>query len=163
MNDRLNPLLGRSFVGITPLRVGGATGRIGEFGMTRRDGAGNPKKHNGLDLRALEGWPVFAAHDGVVTRAGWQNAADPDEGFGQRIYLEGKAYQMRTVYAHLLAIFAKTGQAVKAGERIGFLGRTGNVGDDEDKVPTHLHFEVHQGDGRGTVWVPIDPAGWLLA
>ncbi|MBR4134263.1 MAG: hypothetical protein IKU04_07055, partial [Bacteroidales bacterium] len=41
----------------------------GTFGETRTDLAGNPKKHDGLDLYAEVGTPVYALCSGVVTKA----------------------------------------------------------------------------------------------
>lgn len=148
-----NPLLGRHAPAITPIRRGGSTGRIGEFGPTRVNADGSPKLHKGIDLLCCEAWPVFAAHSGAVTRAGWENPADPHQGYGQRIWLAAQDGGVKTVYAHLSKILVTTGQAVQAGDLIGLAGRTGNISGD---TPTHLHFEVHAPE-------PQDPAPMLVS
>lgn len=134
----LHPLLGREFTG-TPVRAGGATGRVGSFGPTRREADGSVKMHKGIDWLAIEGWPVFAAHAGTVIRAGWENPAMHDQGYGLRLYVS--SMDVETRYGHLSKIVVDAGKAVTAGGLIGFVGRTGNVG----SAPTHLHFEVRIG------------------
>ena len=156
-----NPLLGRSAPAVTPVRMGGSTGHVGEFGPTRLNPDGSPHIHKGLDLLAMPAWPVFATHDGIVTVSGWENERDAAQGYGQRIKVESGGRMLRTVYAHLSVLFARVGSRVSSGTVLGLTGRTGNVGTDPS-IPTHLHFEVHRGDGTGDLWIPIDPARWLM-
>ncbi|MDR6544342.1 putative chitinase [Chryseobacterium rhizosphaerae] len=91
-------------------------------------------KHDGLDLYAPVGTPVYACIDGEVTYR-----ADPG-GYGHRTFLEGtyngKKYYF--MYCHLSEY--KTGQ-FKAGKEIGKTGQTGNASGQASKM-AHLHFEV---------------------
>jgi len=154
-STRSHPLLGRSAWNLVmPVRVGGSTGRVGTFGPTRRGPGGETKLHNGTDFLCVEGrpWPVFAAHTGIVGRTGLQNATDPTEGYGLRLYIHGLDGDTETIYAHLSKIQVESGQHVQTGQTIGYTGRTGNVG---RETPTHLHFGVSV-TGK---W--IDPEVWL--
>lgn len=67
------------------IRVSNVNPSVGLFGPTRRDSRGRPKMHRGLDLLTTHGQYIHAAHDGTVTRAGWENPADPRQGFGRRV------------------------------------------------------------------------------
>lgn len=96
--------------------------------------------HEGLDLLANMGAPVYAAGDGVVTSLG------PNGGYGNFIRL-AHADRLATVYGHLsrFAPGLSAGQPVARGELIGFVGSTGR------STGAHLHFEI-QNNGR-----PINP------
>jgi murein DD-endopeptidase MepM/ murein hydrolase activator NlpD len=133
------------------LRTGGATGKVGSFGPTRRNADGTPKRHWGIDLLCEEGEPVRAAHAGMVTRAGWENPSDPSQGYGLRVYLQGEIHLTR--YCHLKEILVEPGDTLNPGDLIGLAGRTGNILRDA-AIPTHLHFEVRRG------LTPVDP--WPL-
>jgi len=102
--------------------------------------------HAAIDLAAPLGTPVTAASDGVVAFVGHL----PD---GAMIVLVGHAGGYVSEYAHLDDTFAlppvRAGQAVKAGQVIGFIGLTGIT------TGAHLHFAVMK-DGA-----PIDPLGLL--
>ncbi len=91
-------------------------------------------KHDGLDLYAPVGTPVYACIDGEVTYK-----ADPG-GYGHRTFLEGtyngKKYFF--MYCHLSEY--KTGK-FEAGKEIGKTGQTGNASGQPAKM-AHLHFEV---------------------
>lgn len=104
--------------------------------------------HGGIDLAAPLGTPVTAANDGVVAFVGHL----PD---GAMIVLIAHAGGYVSEYAHLDDTFAlppvKAGQAVKAGQVVGFIGLTGIT------TGAHLHFAVMK-DGS-----PIDPLGLLRA
>ena len=90
---------------------------------------GRRKFHDGLDIAANTGNPVYVYTDGKVVQAGWNG------GYGLSILVDhGNGLQTR--YAHLSKIYVKVGQKVKTGERIGAVGSTGN------STGPHLHFEV---------------------
>ncbi len=104
--------------------------------------------HNGVDIAAPIGTPIYAAHSGVVKRAG---AAS---GFGLAVYIEGDDGAV-TVYGHVNRYFVSTGDRVRAGEQIAEVGNRG-----QSSGP-HLHFEVHPG---GSMYSgAVNPAPWLRA
>ncbi|MBO8193146.1 M23 family metallopeptidase [Streptomyces oryzae] len=101
--------------------------------------------HTGQDFAVPVGTPVRAVGAGTVvsTRCGGP--------FGNHIVIRHpNGYY--TQYAHLSRIQTKPGAHVRAGERIGLSGNTGN------STGPHLHFEVRvtPQDGSG-----IDPVPWL--
>ena len=104
--------------------------------------------HAAIDLAAPLGTPVTAASDGVVAFVGHL----PD---GAMIVLIAHAGGYVSEYAHLDDTFAlppvKAGQAVNAGQVIGFIGLTGIT------TGAHLHFAVMKDRA------PIDPLGLLQA
>ncbi|MEU1748501.1 M23 family metallopeptidase [Micromonospora arida] len=100
--------------------------------------------HAGIDLALPSGTPIRAAAAGTVTQAG-----DASDGYGNSVFIDhGNGYL--THYAHQSRIAVTVGQAVKAGQVIGYEGATG------DATGPHLHFEVHQG-----MWNQIDPAPFM--
>ena len=98
---------------------------------------------NGVDLRAEEGAAVVAIADGRIAHAGWLR------GFG-RIVIVDHGEGHHTLSAHLSRIQVATGDEVRAGEVIGF------VGDTESENGPKLYFELREA-GR-----PRDPAPFLL-
>lgn len=95
------------------------------------------KGHNGIDLQAYHGQPVYAAHDGVcypeVDNSGGNGVVIRTN---QAYDYEGGLAYFKTIYWHLVKADAvvKTGQQVKAGDLIGYADSTGfSTGD-------HLHF-----------------------
>ena len=89
-------------------------------------------RHDGLDLIASAGEPVYAAADGVVSevvksRKGLGNVVTIDHGNGYR-----------TRYAHLADMEVRKGRKVKKGTRIGYVGVSGN------SFAPHLHYEVYR-------------------
>ena len=92
--------------------------------------------HNGLDIAAKTGTPVYAAEAGKVTKV---SSSGP---YGNHIQIEHNVdgQKWTTVYAHLHKVDVKTGQSVRQGEPIGQIGNTGN------SSGPHLHFEIHKGD-----------------
>ena len=102
-------------------------------------------QHNGLDMIAPSGEPVYAAADGVVTdvvrsRKGLGNVVEIDHGNGYK-----------TRYAHLADVEAKKGRKLKKGARIGYVGVSGN------SFAPHLHYEVM----RDTL--VMDPVNYMFA
>jgi murein DD-endopeptidase MepM/ murein hydrolase activator NlpD len=90
--------------------------------------------HHGEDIFAPLGAPILAVADGTLHTIGFNKIG------GYRIWLrDGSGNEF--YYAHLSAYspLAVEGQAVEAGDVIGFVGDTG----DADGGAPHLHFEIH--------------------
>jgi murein DD-endopeptidase MepM/ murein hydrolase activator NlpD len=100
--------------------------------------------HEGQDLFAPSGTPLLAVRDGVVVETG------NDGGRGNYVAIFSARVDETYVYLHMLEpSAARTGQRVRAGERVGRLGCTGSCFGD------HLHFEVRR--GRGAEGAPRNP------
>lgn len=180
INRKTNPLKKMS---VAPSNKYGTNYLGGTYGKTRSDSKGNPKKHNGLDLAAIPGTPVFSMYTGLITDI---KTDAPDEyvagSYGNRIRISSTVpnpnnsavpnpnnsadYQnICVLYAHLqyqnpVAINPRTGMPfakndkVYQGELIGYTGKTGNA-DSSDVPVKHLHLGItHNGD-----WV--DPAPYI--
>jgi hypothetical protein len=86
--------------------------------------------HFGIDISGALGDPIFAADNGVVVYAGWNNW-----GYGNVVVIDhGGGWQ--TLYAHMSYIGVSCGQSVYQGGTIGSYGSTGN------SSGPHLHFEM---------------------
>jgi murein DD-endopeptidase MepM/ murein hydrolase activator NlpD len=87
--------------------------------------------HDGADLVAPTGTPVYAASDGIVI------GAAPNGGYGNWIRIDREG-NLSTVYGHLssFAPGIQEGARVSQGELIGFVGNTGR------STGAHLHFEI---------------------
>lgn len=129
--------------------------------------------HNGLDMAAADGTPVYASHDGRVTFAGY----DGSGGLGVVIrtnepvtFRDGSESYAKTIYWHLKkdSLLVTGGQEVKAGQQIGGADNTGF------STGSHLHYSlkpiargendwtwynVEQSNGLGG---NIDPAPYLI-
>ncbi len=104
--------------------------RIGPFGWRIHPIYHVLKFHEGVDLMADRGTPVYASGDGLVLRA---DAAS--KGYGNHIRIS-HGFGYVTFYAHLSKILVKPGQFVKRGQLIGLVGSTGL------STGPHLHYEV---------------------
>ena len=103
------------------------------FGNREDPFTGEPSYHDGTDIAAPAGTPILAAADGTVEIA---NGTDSwGGGYGYYIKIRHND-SLETLYAHCSAICVTTGQPVKQGEVIGYVGTTGN------STGNHLHFEV---------------------
>ena len=96
--------------------------------------------HRGTDIPAPEGTPILAAHSGTVIISGWNNS------YGNQVLLDNGA-GLSTRYAHMTQTAVTAGEAVTAGQVIGYVGNTG------DSTGFHLHFEVMQ---NGVRMNPLD-------
>lgn len=87
-------------------------------------------RHNGLDMLAHSGEPVYAAADGII-----KEVIRSRKGLGNVVVIDhGNGYVTR--YAHLADIEVGRGRKVKRGARIGYVGVSGN------SFAPHLHYEV---------------------
>jgi murein DD-endopeptidase MepM/ murein hydrolase activator NlpD len=113
-----------------------------DFGPRAAATGGPSRLHQGLDVAAPKGTPIYATADGQVTLAERWGA------YGRIVVLDhGNGYETR--YAHLHRIAAHEGQHVRRGEKLGKVGRTGNA------TGYHLHYEVRQ-NGQ-----PLNPIPFL--
>jgi len=102
-------------------------------------------RHNGLDMIAPAGEPVYAAADGTV-----RNIIRSRKGLGNVVEIDhGNGYVTR--YAHLADIEVSKGRRLSKGTRIGYVGVSGN------SFAPHLHYEVM----RDTL--VMDPVNYLFA
>jgi murein DD-endopeptidase MepM/ murein hydrolase activator NlpD len=88
------------------------------------------KMHSGIDFAAAIGTPIYATADGKVASvevkfSGYGKVVEIDHGFGYR-----------TRYAHMHEFAVRSGQNVKRGDLIGYVGNTGL------STAPHLHYEV---------------------
>lgn len=114
---------------LKPVSDGYITSR---FGFRKDPVTGGIKHHNGVDIAAPIGTPVFASADGRVVMAG-QNKS-----LGNVIELL-HADGFVTVYGHLSQILVTKGEHVERGQQIGRVGNTGSR-----CVGAHLHYGISQ-------------------
>jgi len=100
------------------------------------------RMHQGIDIAAASGTPVYAAAAGTVITAGYNG------GYGNWVVIDHGS-GMSTVYAHHSQLSVSAGQRVSAGSQVGLMGSTGN------STGPHVHFEVRI---NGT---PYDPMAYL--
>lgn len=102
------------------------------------------RMHVGHDLIAPAATPVLAMLPGRV------QLAQTISGYGLTVLLDhGRGWQ--TVYAHLQTAEVKPGELVRAGERIGRVGRSGSASTD------HLHVELRRLQGRQAYALDLAP------
>jgi murein DD-endopeptidase MepM/ murein hydrolase activator NlpD len=101
----------------------------GRFGGRSDPFTGESAFHQGLDISASKGQPVYATADGTVETAVF------DGEYGNLMVVRHD-FGMTTRYGHLSAFKAKRGQTVKRGEVIGYVGSTGRA------TGPHLHYEI---------------------
>ena len=87
------------------------------------------REHKGLDFAAARNTPVYATGDGVITHAYYS------ESFGKVVFID-HGFDFESRYAHLNNFAVKTGDRVKRGQIIGYVGNTGH------SVSDHLHYEI---------------------
>jgi murein DD-endopeptidase MepM/ murein hydrolase activator NlpD len=99
------------------------------FGMRRHPVLGGRRAHSGIDLAAPAGTPIFATSPGTVA------IADRSGGYGLMVALEHGG-GVETRYAHMSRIAVASGQQVRKGDVIGYVGSTGR------STGPHLHYEM---------------------
>lgn len=99
------------------------------YGMRMHPRYGTWRMHEGVDLSAPKGTPVYATGNAVVLRAGWR------PGYGYMIELN-HGFGYKTRYGHLSQMYVSAGDSVTRGQVIADVGNTGV------SSGSHLHYEV---------------------
>lgn len=141
---------------VCTLRTAGLAGKTGAmFGWTRN---GGKKNHQGIDLAANPGTPIYAVADGIVYS---KKSPSSSYAYGNTLVLEvgindlpePQAAEFRRInpnartigffYAHLSGLPDTPKQIVKSGDVIGKTGSSGNASKMTSiALGAHLHFEV---------------------
>ena len=99
------------------------------FGFRTSPTSGASSYHQGVDLAAPANTPIYASRAGVVTTATYSNNA------GYYVTINhGDGFS--SIYMHMNNYVVSSGQAVSAGQLIGYVGRTGIA------TGYHLHFGI---------------------
>jgi len=99
------------------------------FGYRRDPFTGRVEFHEGVDIRAPWGTPVRATAEGKVVYVGeWG-------GYGKAVVIDHD-HGFRTLYAHMAKTTVQSGELVKSGQVIGYVGSTGR------STGSHVHYEV---------------------
>jgi murein DD-endopeptidase MepM/ murein hydrolase activator NlpD len=101
----------------------------GRFGGRSDPFTGESAFHQGLDISASKGQPVYATADGRVEAASYV----PE--YGNLIVLKHE-FGLTTRYGHLSGFKIKPGESVHRGDVIGYVGSTGR------STGAHLHYEI---------------------
>jgi murein DD-endopeptidase MepM/ murein hydrolase activator NlpD len=137
---------------VMPVEGARVTDLHDSFGQTR-----GTHRHEAIDIMAPRGTPVVAAVDGSIEKLFTSNQG------GLTIYEFDHDRNYCYYYAHLdrYAEGVKEGQAVHRGDRVGYVGSTG----DASAQAPHLHFAIFQLGPEKRWWLgtPINPYPFLLA
>jgi len=112
------------------------------FGWRRSPFGHGRDFHTGIDIAASAGTTIRTTAPGVVVEAGWGG------GYGQSVRIQHK-FGYQTIYGHMSAVAVYKGAKVKKGDKIGFVGMTGNA------TGNHCHYEIRLGD------IPINPYPYM--
>lgn len=116
----------------------------GSYNVSRTVGGA----HQGADMLAPAGTPIYAAAAGVV-----RASAESIGGYGVAVMLDSVVggQRVQTTYGHMIygSRQVQAGQTVAAGQLIGFVGSTGR------STANHLHFETWINGGL------VEPMSWL--
>ena len=113
---------------------------------TYGDGWGAGRGHQGQDIMAACGTKLVAARAGKVQVRGRHSRA------GNYVVIDNKGTGQDFAYMHLKSsAIPRKGESVKTGQRIGYVGKTGNAS------ACHLHFEIWTSPGYYQGGKPIDP------
>ncbi len=101
----------------------------GTFGGRSDPFTHQPGFHEGLDISADTGSPVFATADGTVETASYTGD------YGNLVILR-HGFGLSTRYGHLSKFNVKVGDQVKRGDVVGYVGATGRA------TGAHVHYEI---------------------
>lgn len=133
-------------------------GTYKKFGNTYGDGRsyGGNRKHEGNDILAEKGTPLFSATDGVIVEKGW------NEFGGWRLNIQVEGTETVLYYAHLADYVhgLEVGDKVEKGQMIGYIGDSGyGKAGTTGKFVSHLHFGAY--DVSSGKYDAFDPHTYL--
>lgn len=114
------------------------------FGMRNHPILRQRRQHNGVDLAAPRGTPVYATADGIVESARYFGS------YGNYVQI-GHGGDVESRYAHLSSYTVSNGDQVRKGDLIGYVGSTGR------STGPHLHYEVRVSNE------PVNPIPYMVA
>lgn len=110
--------------------------------LSSRFGMRRGRAHEGIDVAASRGTPIFSAESGRVIHSGRLGS------YGKVVIVKHVgAY--RTVYAHASRLLVRKGEFVERGQKIAEVGSTGR------SSGPHLHFEIRRSE------TPQNPLAFL--
>ncbi|MBP5245943.1 MAG: peptidoglycan DD-metalloendopeptidase family protein [Clostridia bacterium] len=112
------------------------------YGNRQDPFTGKQDYHNGYDFACPKGTEILAADDGTVVIAAWNG------GYGNCVTINHGGGLM-TLYGHCSSLNVVSGQKVKRGDVIAYVGSTGR------STGNHLHFTTYK---NGNL---VDPADYL--
>ena len=135
------------------LRMPVAHVRVRDIADTWGAPRGGGRVHEGQDIFAARGTPIYAAAPGYVWRMGISQLG------GTMLWIVG-AGARRYYYAHLEGYPAglQEGDYVTTDSIIGYVGNSGNA----ITTPPHLHFGIYHGSRRTCNRSVIDPLPLLV-
>jgi len=108
------------------------------FGKRMSPFSGSRVMHEGLDIAANTGTPIYATADGVVARVSYSPS------YGKSLVID-HGYGYRTIFGHTSKILVKAGDRIHRGDKIALVGNTGR------STGSHVHYELRLNG------IPIDP------
>jgi murein DD-endopeptidase MepM/ murein hydrolase activator NlpD len=112
------------------------------FGIRNSPFSNQRTMHEGIDIAARVGTPVYSTAAGIVSRANVEN------GYGKLVVID-HGYGYKTYYGHNSKLMVKVGQRVKRGDLIASSGNTGS------STGPHVHYEVRLNG------VPLNPRKFM--
>ena len=132
----------RSMVGAEPSGWPVKGWLTSNFGMRKSPFSGKRKMHEGYDIAARTGTPLYVTADGVVSKA------ETVPGYGKLVVVE-HGYGYRTYYGHNSKLHVRAGQRVTRGQKIASVGNTGR------STGAHVHYEIRRNG------VPVNPKKFM--
>ena len=130
-------------------------------GMGMRDLGDGPKRHNGIDVGASRGTPLFSYLPGKVYQTGRLGASN-DGGYGNWVTWKDNKFNAYHFFGHMNAP-----SPLRRGEKFGAQTMLGTVGGsgfgNPNKYEDHLHWEISNSppDAMGNFNPPTDPISWM--
>jgi murein DD-endopeptidase MepM/ murein hydrolase activator NlpD len=110
--------------------------------LSSKFGRRRGRPHEGIDVAAKRGTPIFASESGRVIHSGRLGS------YGKVVIVK-HAGAFRTVYAHASKLLVKKGEFVEKGQKVAEVGSTGR------STGPHVHFEIRRSE------TPRNPLAFL--